>query len=302
MAMKILVTGAEGQLGKELGGLLSDPAMLHSLKDADVVYTDAAELDITDMESIKGFRPGFVPEIIINCAAFTAVDAAEEQQELCFAVNATGPANLARHASDVGALLVHISTDYVFDGKNCVPYTEEDTRVPLGVYGVSKARGEELIEESGADFVIIRTSWLYSGEEKNFFKTILDLASRRDSLSVVFDQTGTPTLAKELAGAIVTVCERYSGDRVNFPYGIYHYSNEGVCSWYDFACEIVALSGNSCVVSPVTSSEYPAKSPRPSFSVLDKSKIKRNFGIRIPHWRRALEDFYRCKYQEDKIK
>lgn len=292
MAMNILVTGANGQLGNELRVLFAERERSLFLKSANIVFTDERELDITKMASFKSFDPGFSPDIIINCAAYTAVDMAEEQQELCFAVNADGPANLARYAHDTGALLVHISTDYVFEGNGCVPYTEDAKRVPLGVYGRSKAKGEEYIENSGAKFIIIRTSWLYSGFGKNFFKTIHDLSLNRKLLSVVFDQTGTPTLAKDLAEAIIAVCERYSVGKSDFPYGIYHYSNEGVCSWYDFACEIVSLSGSKCFVSPVTSSEYPAKSPRPSFSVLDKSKIKKNFGIVIPHWRKALKEFY----------
>lgn len=289
---RILITGANGQLGNELAARISEGFFAGIFDDISLFLTDKAELDITSRDQVISFVTEHSIEVIINCAAYTAVDKAEDEPGVCMAVNRDAPANLAAAAKASNALLIHISTDYVFDGRGPLPYNEDDLRAPASVYGISKEAGETALEESGARFVIIRTSWLYSRFGNNFVKTIARLANEKEKLEVVYDQIGTPTCAEDLANAILVICKDYllwSATRDSFPYGIYHYSNEGVCSWYDFAIEIVGLTGSQCVVEPVLSSCFPSRAKRPAYSVLDKQKIKNTFGLKIPHWKKSLE-------------
>lgn len=275
----ILVTGANGQLGSELrkiGFTALD----------ELFFTDVAELDITDYSAIECFVKENEIDTIINCAAYTAVDKAEDEPELAEKINTQAAANLAKAASKGDCLLIHISTDYVFDGTGSEPYTEKSRPCPVSVYGKTKLAGEQAILKSGCFHMIIRTAWLYSTFGNNFVKTILRVAGERPELNVVSDQVGSPTYAEDLARAIVAIMD--NEERIEHQ-GIYHFSNEGVCSWYDFATEIVRLGGKACKVNPVTTAEYPTKTKRPAYSVLDKSKIKQTFGIEIPDWKNALE-------------
>lgn len=277
--MNILITGANGQLGNEMR-VCSETGTVH-----DYFFTDVSELDITNKEAVRTFVSDNQIEVIVNCAAYTAVDKAEYDQQLCDLINHVAAKNLAEVTKEFEATLIHVSTDYVFDGTKNTPYTEEDATVPLGVYGVTKLQGENAIENSGCDYLIFRTSWLYSSFGNNFVKTIQRLSAERENLNVVFDQVGTPTYAADLAALIFQIIERtqYKGNN-----GIYHFSNEGVCSWYDFANEIAGLSGNECNIQPCHSSEFPAKVTRPSFSVLDKTKVKSVFNTSVPHWKEGL--------------
>ena len=277
----ILVTGANGQLGNELRLLLGDNAL----------YTDYAELDITNAAEVRAFVNAHRVDMIVNCAAYTAVDKAESDEEKAYAINAVGPANLAQ----AGVPLIHVSTDYVFDGASCRPYVEDDVPNPATVYGRTKLAGEKHVLENADTALVIRTAWLYSSFGNNFVKTMRRLTAGRDQLSVVFDQVGTPTYAGDLADLIVYVIKtgKYKDYR-----GIYHFSNEGVCSWYDFAKEIAALSGNICDIRPCHSDEFPSKVKRPAFSVLDKTKIKKDFDYVIPYWRDSL---VKCIHELDKI-
>lgn len=278
--MNILITGANGQLGNEMR------VCVEARTDNTYFFTDVAELDITDKEAIEAFVSTNQIDVIVNCAAYTAVDKAEDDQQLCDLINHTAAKNLAEVAKDAQVSLIHVSTDYVFDGTKNIPYTEEDPTAPLGVYGVTKLQGEQAIANSGCDYLIFRTSWLYSSFGNNFVKTIQRLSADRDNLNVVFDQVGTPTYAADLAALLFQIIEKkqYPGNS-----GIYHFSNEGVCSWYDFAIEIANQSGNLCDIQPCHSSEFPAKVTRPNFSVLDKTKVKNTFGVKIPHWKDGLE-------------
>lgn len=278
--MNILVTGSRGQLGSEIQELsLITPQ--HRF-----FFLDLPELDITEPEQVESFCRQSDIEAIVNCAAYTSVDRAESDSAAAFRVNSDGAAVLASSAAGMNALLVHLSTDYVFDGNASEPYRESDPASPLGVYGSSKWEGEERIREIAPSHIIIRTSWLYSQYGANFVKTMLRLGRERESLQVVFDQAGTPTSAADLAGAVLTILDR--SDRERRYAETYHYSNEGVCSWYDFAVSIMEMAGLGCSVIPVRSSEFPQAAQRPHFSVLDKSAIKREWGLRIPHWRSSL--------------
>ncbi|MDD4429711.1 MAG: dTDP-4-dehydrorhamnose reductase [Paludibacter sp.] len=279
---KILVTGSNGQLGSEIREL--------SINDVTNVYfyTDVSELDITDKSAVTKFIENHQIDIVVNCAAYTQVDKAEEDEKIAFLINATAPGNLAEACRKYEATLFHISTDYVFDGSNNVPYIETQSTSPLGVYGRSKLEGEELIQQSCCSYIIIRTSWLYSSFGHNFVKTIARLSSEKDELKVVFDQVGTPTYARDLASSILSVIGENKFQHLN---GIYHYSNEGVCSWYDFAIAINEYFGNDCHIRPCHSEDFPAKVTRPHYSVLDKTKIKNDFGIEIGNWRNSL---YKC--------
>ena len=293
--MNILVTGANGQLGSAMR-LVSEGS-----KDR-YIFTDVSEsadgdtrhLDITDIEAVRRAIDEFGIDVIVNCAAYTNVDAAESNEALAEKLNAEAPENLAKVLSSTGGLLVHISTDYVFgaDPYN-VPCTEEQKGTPTGVYGLTKLHGEERIIAAGCNHVIIRTAWLYSEYGKNFCKTMMNLTATRPHLNVVFDQVGTPTYALDLAEAISVVLEDYSSSEKSGSYprsGIYHFSNEGVCSWYDFAKMISEFSGTtSCDIRPCHSREFPSPVTRPSYSVLDKTKIKETFGIRIPYWTDSLK-------------
>lgn len=274
--MKVLVTGSNGQLGNEMRRVATEMCSGHEF-----IFTDVAELDITDAAAVLEAAKGV--GAIVNCAAYTNVDAAEDNEDLAYLINATAAANLAAAAKAEGALLVHVSTDYVFGGDGNTPRTEELATNPLGAYGRTKLAGEQAIIDSACRSVIIRTAWLYSIHGKNFVKTMLSLMASRPSLNVVFDQVGTPTYAGDLADAIGTILNTPAPAE-----GVYHYSNEGVCSWYDFAVAIGQLVGSPCVVNPCHSSEFPSKVERPAFSVLDKTKIRTTFNLTIPHWHASL--------------
>lgn len=290
--MNILVTGANGQLGNEMRIVSRDSGDRYVF--TDVVRDDRTEyLDITDPEAVRRMVAEREVDVIVNCAAYTNVEAAESNLELAEKLNAYAPAILAEAMRERGGLLVHISTDYVF-GKEPynTPCREDQKGTPTGVYGLTKLHGEERIIASGCDHVIIRTAWLYSEFGKNFLKTMLALTASKPSISVVFDQAGTPTYALDLAKAISIILADYASEG-NKPYsktGIYHYSNEGVCSWYDFARTIAAKAGNtSCEVRPCHSSEFPSAVVRPAYSVLDKTHIKETFGLSIPYWTDSLD-------------
>ena len=275
--MNILVTGANGQLGNEIRR--RSVGSSHHF-----TFTDVAELDITDAAAVLEMASNTKAEFIINCAAYTNVDKAEDDEQTAHLINCTATANLAAAAKQVGATLIHVSTDYVFDGCGCTPYTEEAAVAPTGAYGRTKLAGEQAVAESGCKHIIIRTAWLYSPFGRNFVKTMRTLTAEREHLQVVFDQVGSPTYAGDLADAILHIVEGGTHEA----YGTYHYSNEGVCSWYDFAKEICEMSGNVCDIRPCHSDEFPSKVARPHYSVLDKTKIKTTFGISIPHWKESL--------------
>ena len=279
--MNILVTGSNGQLGTEIR------ALAESISGSNFFFFDLPELDIASSSRVTEVMQHCRCDVVINCAAYTAVDRAETEPELAARVNCDGAGVLARCAKERGAFLLHISTDYVFDGRSCRPYRESDAPAPLGVYGQSKLAGEKLIAQIAPSYLIIRTSWLYSLHGHNFLKTMLKLGRERESLDVVFDQIGTPTCASDLAGAIL---ELLGVMRPEKRYGaIYHYSSEGVCSWYDFASAIMRLKNLPCRVFPIESSSYPTPAPRPFYSVLHKGAIKKDWGLRIPHWHDSLE-------------
>ena len=295
--MNILVTGANGQLGNEMRIVAADSADNYIFSDINQVEgVETAHLDITDFDAVQAFVSDNNIEAIINCAAYTNVDAAETNEALAETLNAKAPENLAKAIKAVGGLLVHISTDYVF-GKEAynTPCKEDQTGTPTGVYGLTKLHGEEAIKRVGCNYIIIRTSWLYSEFGKNFCKTMLNLTATKPELKVVFDQVGTPTYALDLAKAIVAIIEDYKTNSMLNAHsysktGIYHYSNEGVCSWYDFATMIAEYAGNTdCKISPCHSNEFPSPVVRPSYSVLDKTKIKETFGIEIPYWVESLK-------------
>lgn len=286
--MNILVTGANGQLGNEMR--LTAAGSLHKFFFSDVVEVEGMEtmlLDITDLDAVRAAVSAHRIDAIVNCAAYTNVDAAETNEELAEKLNALAPQNLAVAMKEAGGLLVHISTDYVFGAEPYnTPCTEEQTGTPTGVYGLTKLHGEELIKASGCNYVIIRTAWLYSEFGKNFCKTMMQLTATKPELKVVFDQVGTPTYALDLAKAIMVVLDKFNGSQS----GIYHYSNEGVCSWYDFTKMIAQYNGTTeCKVNPCHSNEFPSPVKRPSYSVLDKTKIKETFGVEVPYWTDSLK-------------
>ena len=276
---RILVTGANGQLGSEM-------RKLGSVSPNEYIFTDVQELDITNKEAVMSFVEQNGVNIIVNCAAYTNVDKAEDDEATAELINATAVGNLAEAAKAVDGTLFHVSTDYVFGADGNTPRSEDMPTNPLGVYGRTKLSGEQAIAEVGAKAIIIRTAWLYSEFGNNFLKTMLRLTAEKESLNVVFDQVGTPTYAGDLALVIFSIIEGnlYAGNE-----GVYHFSNEGVCSWYDFANEIAIAAGNiNCNIQPCHSSEFPSKVMRPPYSVLDKTKIKQTFGVDIPHWRDSM--------------
>ena len=283
--MNILVTGANGQLGNEIQ-LVSKASHDH------YIFTDVCEgyqkLDITNLEDIRQMVKQFDVKCIINCAAWTNVDAAETAGEIVETLNATAPENLAKAMKEVDGLLVHISTDYVFGGDPYnTPCKEDQKGTPTGVYGKTKLHGEQKIQATGVKHIIIRTAWLYSEFGKNFVKTMLSLTATKPQLKVVFDQCGTPTYAGDLAHVIFDIIEnrKFEGNE-----GIYHFSNEGVCSWFDFTKEIARLAGyTGCDIQPCHSDEFPSPVTRPAYSVLDKTKIKETFGVKIPYWTDSLK-------------
>ncbi len=267
---KILITGANGQLGRELAKLLPE-----------ALLTDKDTLNIADAGAVQAFVREHQVDTIINCAAYTAVDQAEAEAELAARANQLGAENLAR----TGATIIHLSTDYVFDGSQRVPYTEESAPHPLSVYGKTKLAGEEAVLRHAETAIIIRTSWMFSPHGHNFLTTMRHMGAQQQSISVVEDQIGSPTYAGDLARAIVQILPQISPQHK----GIYHYSNEGSCSWHEFAATIMKLSGLGCRVSPIPTSAYPSKAVRPPYSVLDKTKIKSTFTLTIPHWKKGLE-------------
>ena len=284
--INILITGANGQLGHEMRNVLACDQRFHAFY-TDVAGDDVTRLDITDEAAVEQMVSLNAVQIIVNCVAYTAVDAAEDDEMTAARLNAEAVGILARVAKRHGARMVHVSTDYVFDGNACVPYTEEVPTNPQSAYGRTKLDGEhQLLNTLGNDAIIMRTAWLYSPNGKNFVKTMLTLGQTKPSLKVVFDQVGSPTCARDLARAIITVI---TADE--WHPGIYHYSNEGVISWYDFTLAIHRMAGiTSCDVQPCHSDEFPAKAYRPAYSVLDKTRFKTTFGVRVPYWLDSLED------------
>lgn len=276
---RILVTGANGQLGSEL-------CRLGAMSPNNWIFTDIEELDITDRNAIEEFITRNQIEVIVNCAAYTNVDKAESDEATAHLINCTAVDNLAQTAKKHGATLIHISTDYVFGTEGNTPRTEDMPLNPLGAYGRTKLAGEEAIAKTGCKAIVIRTAWLYSEFGNNFVKTMLRLTAEKESIKVVFDQVGSPTYAADLALVIFSIIE---GDMYKGNEGTYHFSDEGVCSWYDLAVETARMARHTtCRIAPCHSSEYPSPVTRPPYSVLDKSKIKQTFGVEIPHWRESL--------------
>ncbi len=277
--LKILVTGSNGQLGSELK--VKSMGSEHQF-----IFTDIQELDILDRIQLEEKFQLFKPDVVINCAAYTAVDLAETEQEKASLLNVTAVQYIASLAYQYKAKVIHVSTDYVFDGRSFYPYNEDHDANPLSVYGYTKLQGERVLMESGCDGIVIRTSWLYSNYGKNFYKTISRIAKEQQEISIVFDQVGTPTYAADLADAIFYILPQLN---TFFGVEVYHFSNEGVCSWYDFAHAIIKKLKLNTTVYPIHSDEYPTAAQRPFYGVLDKSKIKSAFGIQIDHWQTALD-------------
>ena len=273
----ILITGSHGQLGNEMQqAAIRFPAF-------NFLYTDVEDLDICDKAALSDFVKANKVNIIVNCAAYTAVDKAEDDVALCYKINSDAVRNIGEVASENNLKVVHVSTDYVFDGTNYLPYNEDQPVCPATVYGKSKLAGEQALMETCKQAVILRTAWLYSSFGNNFVKTMMKLGTDRDSLNVIFDQVGTPTYAADLANTILKVLSHET-----FVPGIYHFSDEGVCSWYDFTNSIHRIAGITCNVQPIETKDYPARTPRPHYSVLNKAKIKSTYGMVIPHWEESL--------------
>lgn len=277
MKKTVLVTGANGQLGSEVKDL-------SPFQNLGFIFTDIDELDITCIEDVRAFFSSHKIDYVVNCAAYTAVDKAEEEKELADLVNNTAARNLAVISKEFKAKLIHISTDFVFDGSSSIPYTEKDKTNPVSVYGATKLAGEKVVLKYGKEIIIIRTSWLYSSYGNNFVKTMIRLSKKRDSLGIVSDQIGTPTYARDLAETILHII-----NSSHFQSGIYHYSNEGATSWYDFAKAIVEMAGIECNIYPIETSQYPTPAKRPSYSLLNKAKIKSAYKIDISDWKNSLE-------------
>ncbi len=277
---KILVSGANGQLGRAIKSVLK--------AEENYIYTDKSELDITDQQAVMDFVKKHKVSVLINCVAYTAVDAAEDDFENANLLNHLAVKGLAEVCEATATFLIHISTDYVFDGQKSNPYTESDTPNPQTIYGKTKLDGEKAIQKICKRFLILRTAWLYSEHGTNFVKTMLRLSREKSESKVVNDQFGTPTNAYDLATFIVNFIAKRHHKTAN---GIYHFSNEGICSWYDFAKEIMALANSYCTITPCSSKEYPTKAARPQYSVLDKTKLKTDFATTIPHWQDSLKRF-----------
>ncbi|MBN1819675.1 MAG: dTDP-4-dehydrorhamnose reductase [Prolixibacteraceae bacterium] len=280
--MRILITGAKGQLGNEINALSGDFPQFQ------IILTDVDELDITNRDSVVDFIMEQNPDFLVNCAAYTAVDKAEDEPEKAKLINAVAPGILAEVCMENDIKLIHTSTDYVFDGTNHKPYIESDEVNPIGIYGKTKLQGELNCSFKNPESVIIRTSWLYSVFGNNFVKTILRLGKEKDILTVISDQVGTPTNAADLAKSILNIIEGVQKKKIFVP-GIYHYSNEGVCSWYDFALAIVEMANMNCKVVPIKTEDYKSKAKRPHYSVLNKTKIKTTYQLEIPYWRDSLK-------------
>jgi len=281
--MKVLVIGSKGQLGCCLADQLSDTGY-------EIIFTSRAEIDIADLVSTKVKITALCPTIVINASAYTAVDKAEDDQYEAEKINHIAVANIASTCSEIGCWLIHISTDYVFDGDHFLPYKESDPVSPIGVYGETKRAGELAVINSAIDAIVIRTSWLYSSHGNNFVKTMLRLGSEKENLGVIFDQVGTPTYARDLAKTCLEILTGANSLKISKDGNLYHYSNEGVASWYDFAISIMELGGENCKVKPIQTKDYPTLAKRPQYSVLNKFKIKTDFKIEIPYWRDSLKD------------
>ncbi|MDB2648023.1 dTDP-4-dehydrorhamnose reductase [Flavobacteriaceae bacterium] len=282
--MNILVTGSNGQLGSEIKDLAENYANFSFF------FMDLPALDICNSSQLDVFFKDKNINTVINCAAYTAVDKAEQDVDIAEKVNSEGVLNLVNAVQKVQGKLIHISTDYVFDGNNFLPYQELDEVNPIGVYGNTKRSGELAVINSDIDGIVIRTSWLYSAYGNNFVKTMLRLGNEREELGVIFDQVGTPTNASDLAKACLDIFAVRKESKINSNGNLYHYSNEGVASWYDFAISIMELGGENCEVKPIQTKDYPTLAKRPQYSVLNKSKIKTDFKIEIPYWRDSLKD------------
>lgn len=278
---KILITGSKGQLGNDLKQCIDTSKY-------QPIFTDKEELDITDETQLFQFFNRLKIDYIINCAAYTAVDNAEKDEKTAYKINAEAPALIAEIASKQKIKLIHISTDYVFNGLSYTPYREENPTNPLSVYGKSKLKGEKAILNSGCQYVIIRTSWLYSSFGHNFVKTMMRLGNERKELNVVYDQIGTPTYAADLAQACIEIIQKTEQKQIEFKKGIYHFSNEGVCSWYDFAQNIMQYLNLDCKINPIETKNFPTPAKRPFYSLLNKEKIKQTFQIEIPYWHDSL--------------
>lgn len=289
MKTKVLVTGSNGQLGSEIRKISE------FFPEIEFSFTDVDELDITNPWKVADYLHTFKPAYLINCAAYTAVDKAETDLSTATLLNATAVGILAEQSAEIACKIIHVSTDYVFNGKGPKPYKEDHRVDPQSVYGKTKLEGEKLCQELNPDFLIIRTSWLYSAFGNNFVKTMLRLGNEKPELGVIVDQIGTPTNAADLAFAILNIIGQSAKDTKAFIPGIYHYSNEGVASWYDFAKVIFELAGINCKVKPIATEDYPSPVARPAYSVLNKSKIKLIFGIEIPHWRDSLTEYFQKK-------
>jgi dTDP-4-dehydrorhamnose reductase len=288
MTSNILITGANGQLGKEMQNLIG------MVPDCNFMFTDREQLDLTNLTQMKQLFEKYHFAYCINAAAYTGVDKAENDAEKAALVNITGVKNLAEICTQYDATLLHISTDFVFDGTKSFWYNEQDTTNPLSVYGKTKLAGEEVIRVTCPKHIIIRTAWLYSSYGNNFVKTMLRLAAEKPAISVVADQTGTPTYARDLAKLLMTITnflyqQKLQNLDLSQYFGLYHYSNEGTASWYDFAKATLDLSGLQTPIKPLQTADYPTAAVRPKFSVLDKSKVKQVFGIEVPHWQESLK-------------
>jgi len=282
--MRVLITGSNGQLGSEIRELAAN------YKKLDFVFKDLPDLNICNFNLLQSFIIDDNINVVINCAAYTAVDKAEENAEISEQVNSTGVSNLVNALQTVNGKLIHISTDYVFDGNHFLPYKESDPVSPIGVYGETKRLGELAVINSEIDSIVIRTSWLYSSYGNNFVKTMLRLGNEKENLGVIFDQVGTPTYARDLAKTCLEILCGDSSVNISKNGNLYHFSNEGVASWYDFAISIMELGGENCKLKPIQTKDYPTLAKRPHFSVLNKSKIKADFKIEIPNWRDSLKD------------
>jgi dTDP-4-dehydrorhamnose reductase len=285
MNSKILVTGANGQLGNEIRRIC------RNFPGLEFIFTDVDMLDITNPDAVSVFMEASKPAIVVNCAAYTNVDGAEENVKNVRKINSLAPQVLAAACAMQDAFLIHISTDYVFDGESTNPYTEEDETNPISVYGNSKLEGEEKIKTVFDNYLIIRTSWMYSEFGHNFVRSIIALAKERESLTIVNDQIGSPTYARDLANCIIDIIIKSILNPKAYLPGIYHYANQGTCTWYDFAQEILNITGiKGCKLIPVSTDQYPAVAKRPKYSVLDTSKVRESFGIGIPNWRDSLRE------------
>ena len=287
LQMSTLLIGNKGQLGTCIENIVKKKSL------GELFFVDLPDFDITDENCVKSCFFDIKPDVIINCAAYTNVDKAEEEEEQAELVNTFGMKLIGYYSSQINAKVIHISTDYVYDGYSYKPINENDPVNPLSVYGTTKLDGELMLFAENLNSLIIRTAWLYSNYGKNFVKTMLNVGKQKEEIRVVYDQIGTPTYAPDLAEVIINIVENTLKDKSFFVPGFYHYSNEGVCSWYDFAVLIFKLAKINCKVIPILSDEYPTPAHRPKYAILDKGLIKKQFGITIPHWSSSLEKFFK---------